>query len=56
MTAPSLYPSAPLLRRKDTRALLLAGKAMGLSGNFHGDELNDLGCGALAAEVGEVGK
>lgn len=25
---------------------------MGLEASFHGDELNDLGCGTLAAEVG----
>ena len=37
--------------REDTRSILLAGKALGFGASFHGDELNDLQCGELAAEV-----
>jgi urocanate hydratase len=37
---------------EDSRRILLGGKAMGLEASFHGDELNDMGSGHLAAEVG----
>lgn len=38
--------------RDQTRRILEAGKAAGLSGNFHGDELNPMQSGVLAAEAG----
>lgn len=38
--------------REDARAILQEGIKMGLTANFHGDELNDLACGELAQQVG----
>lgn len=37
--------------QEDSRRILTAGRAMGLEASYHGDELNDMGCGTLAAEV-----
>jgi len=37
---------------EDTVRILEAGKALGFEASFHGDELNDMGCGALAKAVG----
>jgi imidazolonepropionase len=36
----------------DTRRVLTAAQALGFGTCFHGDELTDLGCGELAAELG----
>eukprot|EP00041_Stephanoeca_diplocostata_P028141 m.787835 g.787835 ORF g.787835 m.787835 type:complete len:586 (-) comp23309_c1_seq1:3244-5001(-) len=38
--------------REEARQILCAGQGLGLAAAFHGDELNDLSCGALAAEIG----
>lgn len=38
--------------REQSRQILTAGQRLGFAAAFHGDELNDLSCGALAAEIG----
>jgi len=38
--------------RDSSRQIMEAGKKIGLIPSFHGDELNNLECGQLAAEVG----
>lgn len=39
---------------EQTRRIMAAGRALGLLGNFHGDELTDTGAGVLAAECDNV--
>jgi len=39
---------------EDSRKILLAGKAIGLAANFHGEELNPLRSAEMGAEIGSV--
>ena len=43
-----------VFEREETRQILVAGKAMGLNLNFHGDELHPMGAGELGAELGAL--
>ena len=40
--------------RESTRSILKAGAALGLSMNFHGDEINPMQSGELAGEVAHL--